>query len=542
MTAQSIPAFQSIARAVRHHDVDTMFGLMGDANLFMVDHFVRGCGGVFVPAAHEGSSVLMALAYAQVSGRVGVASVTHGPALTNCVTALTEAARAGIAMVLLAGDTPVMYPRHLQNIDQREVVKATGAGFEQIRAPETVTQDVARAFFRARVERRPIVLNMPADFMWHEQPYQAVRHVVFDRPGHGPEEEALEEAIGIIAAAKRPLILAGAGACDARDELIRLADRLEAPVATTLKAKGLFAGHPFNMDIFGTLSAPSTYEAIARADCLICFGAGLHDFTTDKGALMRGKRMVQIDVDPRSIGRSVHPDVALIADSGLTAERILYWLDEAEIPASGFTAELQGLALAAHPPGQRDKARSGFVNYIWALEQFEACLPKDRILVTDGGRFMTEVWCRVSVPDPRSLVATVNFGSIGLGLPEAIGAALAEPDRPVVLFTGDGGFMMGGINEFNTAVRLGQDLIVIVCNDSAYGAEHIQFLDRKMDPGLTEFNWPSFAAVATALGGEGLVVQSADDLDRVLATIATRTRPVLIELRLDPHDVPRMRI
>ena len=121
---------------------------------------------------------------------------------------------------------------------------------------------------------------------------------------------------------------------------------------------------------------------------------------------------------------------------------------------------------------------------------------------------MTEVWCRLSVADPQSFVSTVNYGAIGLGLQEAIGAGVGAPGRPIVLFSGDGGFMMGGINEFNTAVRLGLDLIVIIANDSAYGAEHIQFMDRKMDPSLTEFQWPSFADIAKSLGGDGIEVRS----------------------------------
>jgi len=541
MTQSDSYVFQVIARAVWDHQAETVFGLMGDANLFMIDHYVRECGGRFVPAAHEGSAVLMALAYAHVQDRVGIASITHGPALTNCVTALTEGARGGIPLVLLAGDTPVLHPRHLQSIDQREVVKATGAGFEQMRAPETATQDVARAFYRARAERRPIVLNMPADFMWHRQPYEAFRHAVFDAPALVPEGDALDTAIGMIASAKRPLILAGAGACRARDQIIRLADRLEAPLATTLKAKGLFSGHPFNMEIFGTLSTQAAYDVMAKADCIICFGSGLHDFTTDRGTLLRGKRLVQVEVDPRKIGHNLHPDVALVADAGLTAENMVYWLDQAEIPPSGFTHELDITALTAHPPGDREKAKPGSVNYVWALEALEQSLPDKRVLVTDGGRFMTEVWCRISAPDPGSFLVTANFGSIGLGLQEAIGAGIAAPDRPVVLFTGDGGFMMGGINEFNTAVRLGLDLIVILCNDSAYGAEHIQFVDRKMDPGLTTFEWPSFAAVANALGGRGIVVTSADELDLAIEAIADRKAPLLIELRLDPNDVPRMR-
>lgn len=533
--------YQNIAQSLKDHGVETIFGLMGDANLFMVDSFVRDCSGRFVPAAHEGSSVLMALAYTHVADKVGVATVTHGPALTNCMTALTEGARGHIPMVLLAGDTPVANPRHLQSIDQREVVKATGAGFEQMRTPETVAMDVARAFYRAQVERRPIVLNMPADFMWREAAHTPSVLDVFTAPGGVAEGEILDNAIGMIASARRPLILAGAGAVKAREEIVKLADRLEAPLATTLKAKGLFKDHPYNIDIFGTLSTPAAYELIAQSDCIICFGASLHDFTTDQGKLMKDKRIVQIDVTPTAIGGGLHPDAALVADAGLTAETILYWLNEAEIPTSGFTRDLDIAKLTEHPIGP-NKTAEGCVNYIHALERLEEVLPKDRLLVTDGGRFMTEVWVRLSVQGPKSFVATTNFGSIGIGLQEAIGAGVAAPEKPVVMFTGDGGFMMGGINEFNTAVRLGLDLIVIVANDSAYGAEHIQFIDRKMDPSLTEFHWPSFAEIGASLGGQGYTVRNNAELEEALAAIPNRTGPMMIELKLDPHDVPRMRI
>ena len=538
--SKAITVYQSIARATSEHKVDTMFGLMGDANLFMVDSFVREYGGRFVPAAHEGSTVLMAMAYAHVSGKVGVATVTHGPALTNCMTALTEAVRGHVPLVLMAGDTPVENPRHLQSIDQRELAKVTGAGFEQIRTPATVGKDVARAFYRAQVERRPIVLNMPADFMWQEVAHDMQLLDVFTAPGGVAEGDILDNAIGMIASARRPLILAGAGAVGAREQLIKLADRLEAPLATTLKAKGLFNDHPYNIDIFGTLSTPVAYELIAQSDCIVCFGTALHDFTTDRGKLMKDKRIVQVDIEPTAIGGGLHPDAALVADAALTAETIVHWLDEAEIPASGFTRELDSETLTTHPVGT-SKAGEGFVGYVPALERLEEALPKDRILVSDGGRFMTEVWCRLSVRDPQSFVPTVNFGSIGLGLQEAIGAGVAAPDRPVVMFTGDGGFMMGGINEFNTAVRLGLDLIVIVANDAAYGAEHIQFIDKKMDPSLTEFHWPSFAEVAKALGAEGAIVRSDAELEEAIVAMDKRKGPFLMELRLDPHDVPRMR-
>ncbi len=538
---QTVYVYQSLARAIHDHGITTVFGLMGDANLFLVDSFVRECGAKFVAATHEASSVLMATAYARVSGAVGVATVTHGPAMTNCMTALTEAVRARLPLVILAGDTATRHPRHLQSIDQRALVEVSGAGFEQLRAPDTTCQDVARAFYRARVERRPIVLNMPADFMWQETRHDPQILDVSTTQGAPAPGDMLDNAIGMIAAARRPLILAGGGAIAAKDLLVQLADRLEAPLATTLNANALFAHHPFNIGIFGTLSTPAAYDVIAQSDCVLCFGSGLNDFTTDHGKLLKGKRVVQIDTDPEAIGGIVHPDAALIADAGQTADTILYWLNEAEVPSSGFTRDLGTGTLAVHPPAP-DKTAPGCINYVSALDRLDAALPPDRLLVTDGGRFMTEVWCRVSVPDPQSFVSTVYFGSIGLGLPQAIGAAVAAPERPVVLFSGDGGFMMGGVAEFSTAVRLGLNLIVIIANDSAYGAEHIQFTDRNMDPSLSEFEWPSFVALAKSMGADGIEVRSMPELETALTALDQRRGPFLIDLRLDPHDVPRMRI
>ena len=153
--------YQSIAQSVMDHGVTTMFGLMGDANLFMANHYARHCG-TFVPAAFEGGSVLMALAFTQVTGKVGVATVTQGLGLTNCITALTEGAVSRRPMILLCGDTPVTAPFHPQNVDQRELVKTTGAGFEQIQSPQSATRDIANAFYRARAEKRPVVVFIDA--------------------------------------------------------------------------------------------------------------------------------------------------------------------------------------------------------------------------------------------------------------------------------------------------------------------------------------------------------------------------------------------
>lgn len=371
MQQTKIKLFEALACGLVDNGVDTLFGLMGDANLFMVDSFQRQERTRFVPAVHEGSAVLMAHGYAQTTGRVGVSTVTHGPALTNCTTALTDAVRAKVGMVLLAGDTPATYPQHLQNTDQRAVAKLCGAGFEQLRSAETALEDLARAFYRAQAESRPILFNMPAEFMWEEMNYKTVVYPAFTTPAYVPEGDMLDDAIGMIASAKRPLILAGKGAINARDALIRLADRLEAPLATTLKAKGLFGGHPYYMDLCGTLSTPSGYEAIAKSDCIVAFGASLTEWTTDHGKLFKGKRIVQIDRNAAAIGHTVHPDAALIADAALTADNIVHWLDEAEIAPSAFTKELDPNTLRQHEgPTQRERI-DGTINYVEAIEWLE---------------------------------------------------------------------------------------------------------------------------------------------------------------------------
>ncbi len=542
MSAAKVPMFQALADALAAHDVNHLFGLMGDANLFLVEHFVRQHGATFVPFAHEAGTVLAAIGYASASGGIGVATVTHGPALTNCVTALVEGVRARLPVVLLAGDTPVIAKHNVQSIDQREVVKTTGAGFEQMRSPDTAAEDLATAFYRARAEQRPIVLNMPTDFMWQNVDAQTPVYPVFETPAMVPEGTHMEEAIGILASARRPLIVAGRGAIEARDAVIALAERLEAPLATSLQAKDLFAGHPSNIGIFGTLSTDGAYDLIAKADCVVGFGTQMHIFHTEHGKLLQGKRTVQINDTAVAVGEMFRPDVALIADARLTAENFLHWMNEAKVAPSGVAAEIDTTTVLNHSPGDQETAKPGYVDYAWALDQLNEILPQDKVLICDGGRFMTEVWCRIGLENPRHFAYSTRFGAIGLGLQVAIGAGFGAPEKPVVCFTGDGGFMSGGMTEFNTAVRTGQRLIVIVANDSAYGAEYIQFTDRQLDPTISTFEWPSLAEIATTLGGRGMQVASPEDLEKVGSFIADNTGPLLIELKLDPAEMPRMRL
>jgi thiamine pyrophosphate-dependent acetolactate synthase large subunit-like protein len=212
--------------------------------------------------------------------------------LTNTVTSLIESVRDRTPMLLLVGDTPVEDPDALQDIPQRGLVEVTGAGFVQVRTPHTVAIDVATAVRRAYREQRPIVLNIPTEFDWQEVEYDQLTPPTFTYQATEPASAAMDDAVGLIASSRRPIVLAGRGAAStqARSALIELAQRIGAPVATTLQGKDLFRGEPHNLDIFGTLSHEVALDAIGQSDCIIAVGASLNKWTTASGSLLNGKR------------------------------------------------------------------------------------------------------------------------------------------------------------------------------------------------------------------------------------------------------------
>lgn len=534
---------EAIAAELKRRGISPLFGLIGDANLYMVDAFTRG-GGRYVAAAHEASAMLMALGHARATGGTGVATITHGPALTNAITGLVHGARARIPAVLVTGDTAVQARGHLQKIDQRELARDSGAGFVQLRAPNTVGEDLALAFRMARTNQCPVVFNMPADFQWLECVLNPVEDREFDAPVMTSGGTQFDNAIGIIAAARAPIVLAGRGAIGPahREAMIALAERIGAPLATTLQARDLFAGEAFNLGIFGTLSTDPAVEAIAACDCVVVFGASLTRFTTIDGSLLKNKRVIQIDPERGVIGRNVRPDAGLAGDPELMARLIIQWLDEAEIPPSGFrTPELaEKLAVWRPAPVFHKSVPAGTVDLRETLLALNDALPQDRIVVTDGGRFLGEAWKLFSVRRPLDFVSPIGFAAIGTGMSEAIGASFADSARPTVLISGDGGFMLGGINEFFTAVREGVDLVAIICNDNGYGAEHVQFRNRDMNPALSMLHWPDFAPVADALGGKGVTIAHRDHVPAAIEAIRHRRGPLLIDIKLDADHVPQL--
>ncbi|MDF1602222.1 thiamine pyrophosphate-binding protein [Nocardioides sp. YIM 152315] len=530
-------------QCLKSQGIDTIFGLVGDANLFLMDHFTRQPGNRYVSVTHEASAVLAASGYARATGRLGVATVTHGPALTNTVTALVENVRGRMPLLLIAGDTAVVDRENVQSVPQRDIIMPTGAGFEQVRAPETVGEDLAVAIRRAMLERRPVVLNLPADFQWAPVADATLPEVRWRSiSAVAPDRNEMDSVSGLVASARRPLILAGRGAIEDRSHkaVVELAERLGAPLATTLQARDLFRGHPHNIGIFGTLSHDVALDVIGHADCVIALGASLNRWTTVEGGLLQGKRVIQADRDPECLQRFQVVDATVLGDVEEVVRALLADLDEIEAPSTGFADEALERRLEARPAVVHpDWSTESTIDIRTALVEIESGFETDRTLVLDGGRFLPEVWKLISVQHPTDYIHTTHFGSIGLSLGNALGACVASEKR-TLLVTGDGGFMLGGLADFQAAVRHNLDITVVILNDSAYGAEHIQFRRRDMDPALSMFEWPSFAELAKVMGAEGHEVTDMESLRAALAAVAARRGPALIDVKLDPEKITRI--
>jgi acetolactate synthase I/II/III large subunit len=266
----------------------------------------------------------------------------------------------------------------------------------------------------------------------------------------------------------------------------------------------------------------------------------LNYFTTDQGTLLRDKRVIQCDLDPRRLGSTVPVDAGVVGDATAVASTITEWLQAADHRPSSFASdELQQRLVDFDPSALFDDlSTSASIDPRTATLALDRLLPDDRSVVVDAGRFMLNA-LTLPVPDPESLITSHGFGSIGLGTSTAIGVGIARPNRPTVLCVGDGGFMMGGVGEFHTAVENNIDLIVILYNDGSYGAEHIQLWRKEMDTKASLHHWPEFGPVLTSLGAVAVKVSSIADLEAASTAIENRSpgQPVVIELSLDPDVV-----
>lgn len=539
---------EALAEAIRAETVDTVFCVPDEVTVH-IGQALRELGVRVVRGRHEQNVVAMADGYARATGLPAICAVGHGPAIAQTGTGLATAARRRSPVLVL---TPQSDPHrgHVKEFDTRRFVETTGSRYVSMRGGAWVAEDVHEAFRLVRLEQGPVVLAVPqvhaieAELpgLWHYEPASELR---LQPSVPDPDSDVIDEAAGVLATARKPVIVAGRGAvlAGARDEIRALADRIGALLATSLQARELFRGHPLSIGMVGAYGTDTAVELLAQADCILAVGIALNLYQTGGGALAPNAHVIQIDRDPGRIDEFTRVDSAIVGDARSVVQAINTALERAEIShaSAWMSSARERVASAARPvlespPAEPDS--SGRVPMTPILRRLEEKLPRDRVVIVDAGNFVLYTIDEITVPDPTSWVWTSDFGSIGLGLGIGLGTALALPERHCVLFAGDGGFIMSA-PELETAARERIPLTMVVLDDCAYRPEVrlLEALGKPADVGL--FDEVDFAAVARAFGIPAVTVRAVEDLEAATDLIARRDGPALIDAKVSGEQVHR---
>jgi thiamine pyrophosphate-dependent acetolactate synthase large subunit-like protein len=520
-----------VGRVLADLGVGYAFGVVGSGN-FHVTNALRAGGVPWVAARHEGGAATMADAYARTSGRLGVLSVHQGPGLTNALTGITEAAKSRTPLLVLAADTGAAAVRSNFRIEQDALVRAVGAVAERLHSPASAAADTVRAYRTAVEQRRTVVLNLPLDVQAAEalDGWEVPR-----RPALGPvrpDARAVAELVALLAAAKRPVFVAGRGARGAREELRALAAECGALPVTSAVAAGLFHDDPWSLGISGGFASPLAAELISDADLVVGWGCALNMWTTRHGALLGpDAKVVQVDLDADAIGAHRPVDLGVLGDVAATATDVLAAFDQQRIGyRTGAVRAAIGERIRWRDVAHDDRTGPDGIDPRTLSVALDDLLPAERVVAVDSGNFMGYPSAYLRVPDEQGFCFTQGFQAIGLGLATAVGAALARPDRLAVAALGDGGALMG-VAELETVVRLGLPMVVVVYDDRGYGAEVHHFTGE--DHSTVRFPETDIAAIGRGFGFEAVTVRAPADLTAVADWVSgPRGAPLLVDAKI----------
>lgn len=515
--------YHVLAEVFRQEDVDTCFALLGDANMNWATALAElGCRMIYV--RHEHCAVSAAMSWSRATGNVGVATVTCGPGVTQILTALPAAVRAGIPLVVFAGEAPLRAAWYNQAIDQAPFVTACGAAYHALHDASRMPEAVRDAFLQAQAEQRPVVLGVPFDLQ--NQPWTGT--VTLPPPSASiapwvgpipPHPEDIAQAVTLVSEARRIVVMAGLGAvrAGAGPACRALAERIGALTATTLPARGLFRDDPHCIGIAGGFSTETARDCFAEADLVIGVGTSLASHNADAGKLFPGARVLQIDTNPVAISQGrLAAQAHVRADARLGVEALA-----AALPKRGSgwrTPDLAERIATAPADSHVFAAEPGLHDPRDVVSALDAALPEDWEAVNSSGHCS---FYFAQMPNrPVERFHTIReFGAIGNGISYAMGVATARR-RPTVLFDGDGSLLMH-VQELETIRR--HDLPVLICilNDGAYGSEiHKLRAEGLPDTGAV-FGRPDFGAIARGFGLEGSIVHDLSALPGMVADWAT---------------------
>ncbi|MCP3471174.1 thiamine pyrophosphate-binding protein [Bradyrhizobium sp. CCGUVB1N3] len=520
---------EAIVSGLVAHGVDTVFGLPGAQIYGLFDAFHQAQLKV-IGARHEQACGYMAFGYARASGRPGVFSVVPGPGVLNASAALLTAFGCNEPVLCVTGQVPTAFlgkgRGHLHEMpDQLGTLRSYVKWADRIEAPANAPTVVARAFQEMMSGRRgPASVEMPWD-VFTQRAETAPAQMLTPLPAPQPDPDAVKQAASLIKAAKAPMIFVGSGAIDAREEILELAEMIDAPVVAFRSGRGIVS----NAHELG-LTMAAAYKLWPNTDLMIGIGTRLELPTMSRWPFRPdGLKCIRIDIDPVEM-RRFSADAAIIADAkAATADLAAAVRKVGYSKTSGRRAAIREATASAQAEIQRIQPQMAYLNILREV------LPANAIVTDELSQVGFASWYGFPIYEPRTFVTSGYQGTLGSGFPTALGAKVANPDKPVVAITGDGGFMFG-VQELATAVQFNIAVVTLVFNNNAYGNvrrdQRERFDGRVVASDLVN---PDFVKLAESFGVAAARVTSPDHFKAALEKALAHGGPSLLSIEV-PRD------
>lgn len=528
-TQPKVRGARILCETLLREGVDTVFGYPGGAVLHIYDELALMKDKLrHIMARHEQGAVHIAEGYAKATGEVGVVIVTSGPGITNAVTGLANAFMDSTPLVVISGQVPrkMIGTDAFQEIDAVGITRPCTKYNYQVRAASELAETVTEAFYLARSGRPgPVLIDIPKDVTAECAPlsFPAQPNIRGYRPELSGDEEQVKRAVRKMREARRPVLYVGGGVIHANgaDELLSLAESLHLPVTPTLMGLGCFpAGHPLSLGMLGMHGTYCANMAMSEADLIVAIGVRFDDRVT--GALDKfapRAEIIHVDVDPSSVSKNVRAHIPIIGDARTVLRQMLKALSphDCELSRERLAEWWQRIEVwKAYAPLTYKRSEETIKPQL-LCEELYRLTNGEAIISTDVGQHQMWLAQYYGFKGPRQSLTSGGLGAMGFGLPAALGAQIAFPEKQVVAFVGDGGFQMTA-QELAAAVEYNTNLKVVVMNNNYLGMvrqwQEI-FYDRNYSSVDMTGN-PDFVKLADAYGAVGLRATRPDELREVL--------------------------
>ena len=545
-----------LVKALKEEGVEVLFGYPGACTIDISDELYKQSGIDIVLPRHEQALVHEADAYARTTGKVGVCLVTSGPGATNLVTGLATANYDSVPLVCFTGQVA----RHLigndafQEVDIVGITRSITKYGITVRNREDLGRIIKEAFYIARTGRPgPVLIDLPKDVMAElgSPEYPTSVNIRGYKPNTSVHIGQLKRALKILQKAKKPLFLAGGGVniAQANEIFTKVVEKTQIPVVTTVMGRGsISTKNPYFIGNLGMHGAYAANMAVSNCDVLFSIGTRFNDRITGKlHAFAPNAQIIHIDIDTASISRNIHVDIPIVAD----AKEALTKMDEyAETQnTQKWREEIQGWQ-EEHPLTMKNRQLMSPLDIISEINrQFE-----ESILVTDVGQHQMLVSQYADITEKKRLVMSGGLGTMGYGLPGAIGAKIGNPDVPVISISGDGGMQMN-IQEMATAVLEELPIIACIFNNEYlgmvrqwqklfYGKRYSMTnlkagaLSRRTEGAEFPEYTPDFVKLAESYGAKGIRVTKKEEIAAAFEEAKKNTKtPTIIEFIIDPEEM-----